>query len=1091
MLKSKTVLRSTLLMLTFLLFSGTMLMAQSRTITGTVTDSKGEAIIGASVIAKGSGQGTVTDLNGKFTLNVNASIKTITVSYVGMKSQDVTITSGTIKVVLEDDTKMLDEVVAIGYGTARKRDLTGSVTSLQGKTIEQIPVSGTAEALTGRLAGVQVTTADGSPDADILIRVRGGGSITGDNTPLYIVDGFPASNIRNIPPADIQSIDVLKDASSTAIYGSQGANGVVIITTKQAQGGKTRVSYTGYMQTKKLSKRLEVLNPYEYVLLNYEYGALGGEDGIKSFEKTFGVYGDIDLYKYQKGIDWQEDMFGANVVSHQQNLSLTGGNDKTNFSLSTTFNRDGGLMVNNDYTRFTTNFKLNHTISKNLKATFNLRMGDITVNGSGSSGGTYKIRTSQAVTSPAVRGLSDMIQIDPALMTEEEYEQWIRSQMSLSEQAQQYWKRRTEQTFNFLGGIDWSILKGLTYRVEGGYEYGFYDVKNYWGQYTTNASYVDGLPLVDWTKTNGAKMRVANTLTYVRKFNDVHNLNVLIGQELNSATSNNSYLYATGFGTDLTPDKIFANLGLGGATKNLSSSVALPKNMLSYFGRVGYNYKERYIFNATYRADGSSRFAPGNQWGYFPSAAVAWRIIEEPFLEGTKSWLSNLKLRYSFGEAGNDKIGGGQYKKTYSIQSTKTYGLNDIQNNYWGTSNTQLPNKELKWETSLTQNIGFDFGFLNEKISGTLEFYQNTNKNLLLEIPIVAPGYRTTYKNIGQTTGKGVELTLNTVFIQKKNISISGNFNISFNKSVVDKLADGMSLQEYASGWAGTDLKGYYDYRVQVGEPVGLIYGWVNDGYYTTADFEKYDVATKKYILKPGVPTSGMLGGRIGTRPGTAKFKDISGANGVPDGVVDDYDRTIIGKTAPVSVGGFGFNGRVYDFDFTMLFSYVYGNKVYNANKIASAQQYRTTNPNLLGFMKQANRYTYLNNETGEIVTDLETLAQMNEGANAKEYWSPFSFGNATVLPQSWAVEDGSFLRLQNVTIGYTVPKKFSRLISAEQFRLYGTFNNLWVLTNYSGYDPEVSTPVRGSSTSGLTPGVDYSAYPKSFSWTVGLNLTF
>jgi TonB-dependent SusC/RagA subfamily outer membrane receptor len=301
-------------MLTFLLFSGTMLMAQSRTITGTVTDSKGEAIIGASVIAKGSGQGTVTDLNGKFTLNVNASIKTITVSYVGMKSQDVTITSGTIKVVLEDDTKMLDEVVAIGYGTARKRDLTGSVTSLQGKTIEQIPVSGTAEALTGRLAGVQVTTADGSPDADILIRVRGGGSITGDNTPLYIVDGFPASNIRNIPPADIQSIDVLKDASSTAIYGSQGANGVVIITTKQAQGGKTRVSYTGYMQTKKLSKRLEVLNPYEYVLLNYEYGALGGEDGIKSFEKTFGVYGDIDLYKYQKGIDWQEDMFGANVV---------------------------------------------------------------------------------------------------------------------------------------------------------------------------------------------------------------------------------------------------------------------------------------------------------------------------------------------------------------------------------------------------------------------------------------------------------------------------------------------------------------------------------------------------------------------------------------------------------------------------------------------------------------------------------------------------------------------------------------------------------------------------------------------------------
>ncbi len=1065
--------------------------AQQKTISGTVTDSQGEPVIGASVVAKGTNQGTITDLNGKFTLNISPSVKTLTVSYIGMKTLEVTVSNGQMKITLEDEATALEDVVVIGYGTTKKRDLTGSVTSIQGKTIAEIPVTGTAQALTGRLAGVQVTTADGSPDAEILIRVRGGGSITGDNTPLFIVDGFPASNINDISPSDIQSIDVLKDASSTAIYGSQGANGVVIVTTKSAQGGKTQVNYSGFVTSKSLSKRMEVLNPYEYVMLNYELAALSSEDAVNSFERTFGVYDDLDLYKSVRGLDWQEDMFGADVVSNQHNLTLTGGNDKTKFSLSTTYNKDGGLMVNNDYTRFTTNFKLSHQLNKNLAATFNLRMSDTEVNGSGSSGGMYKIRTSQAVTSPATRGLSDQISVDPNLMSEEEYEQWLRANMSLSEQAQQYWKRRNDKTFNFLGSLDWTIIKGLVYRVEGGYQYGFGETKNYWGQYTTTASYVDGNPLVDWNKSNSTQKRIANTLTYSNKFAGDHDLSLLLGQEAVSYTSNYNYLYATGFGTDLTPDKIFANLGLGGATKNLSSYVAIPNNILSYFGRASYTLMDRYLFTATMRADGSSRFAKENQWGYFPSVATGWRIYEEPFMVNTKEWLSNLKLRLSYGVAGNNKIGGGQFMKTYSIQSTKTYGLGDIQNNYWAVSNSQLPNKDLRWETTYTKNAGIDFGFFNERISGTFELYDNTTKDLLIEIPIVAPGYTTTMKNIGQTTNKGMELTLNGVIANKKNFSLFGNFNIGINRSNVDKLAEGITVQEYASGWAGTDLKGYYDYHVEVGQPVGLIYGWVNDGYYTTDDFSSYNEATKTYVLKDGVPSIGMLGGRIGTRPGTAKFKDISGPNGNPDGIVNDYDREIIGRTAPKFTGGFGLNGTIYNFDYSVLFSYVYGNQIYNANKIASSQQYRTSNPNLLGFMSQDNRYTYLNNETGEIVTDLETLAAMNEGDNAKEYWSPFSFGNAVAVPSSWAVEDGSFLRLQNVTLGYTIPKNATKKLGIDQFRLYGTVNNLFILTNYSGYDPEVNTAVRSSSTSGLTPGVDYSAYPKSLAWTLGVNVKF
>ncbi len=1089
MQKHKTRAKSFALFLGMMLM-GAGLMAQQRNISGTVKDVSGEPIIGASVLVKGTSQGVITNMDGEYSISAPGSATTLTFRYVGKNPKDVAITSDVIHVILEDDQKVLDEVVVIGYGTARRRDLTGSVTSLQGKTIGQIPVTGTAQAMSGRMAGVQVTTADGSPDAEILVRVRGGGSITGDNTPLYIVDGFPAENINNVAPGDIQSIDVLKDASSTAIYGSRGGNGVVIITTKSAQAGKTQISYNGFMQSKQLAKRLDVLDPYEYVKLNYELAALNGTDGIKGFENRFGVYDDIDLYKYQRPIDWQNDMFGSSVISHQHNVSITGGTDKTKFSLSTTYNKDGGLMVNNDYTRLTNNFKLNHEISRKLSFNLNARLVDVTVNGSGTSGGTYKIRTTQAVTSPAVRGLSDQVVIDPALLTDEEYEEWLRSNMTLTEQAQQYWKRRKERSYNFQGGLDWKIIKGLTFRTEAGYEYGFRDNQNYWGEYTSNASYVDGKPLVDWTKTEVSRLRWANMLTYNTVINKNHNLTAMAGTEWNDYNSYNTYLYATGFGTDLTPEVIFANLGLGGETKNISSYYNEPDRGFSIFGRVNYNYMDRYLMAVTYRMDQTNRFAKGYQRGHFPALSAAWRINEEPFMAGTRDWLSNLKLRAGYGVAGNNNVKLGLSRASYKIMSTKTYGLNDVQNNYWGSASAQLPNPALHWEMGYTQNVALDFGFFDERLSGTFELYNNTAKDLLLEIPIVAPGYTATTLNIGQTSNKGFELTLNANIVQRKNVNINANFNYSMNKSNVDKLADGIQYQEYESGWAGTDLKGIKDYRVVVGRPVGLIYGWVSDGYYTTADFDSYDAAKSTYVLKSGVPTV-ALGGRIGVRPGTAKYKDLSGPNGSPDGVINDYDRTIIGETAPKFSGGFGFNGNVYNFDFTMLFSYVYGNKIYNANKIASSQQYRTSYPNMLSFMSQDNRYTYLDNATGNIVTDLATLAEMNEGANAKEYWSPFSFGNATVLPSSWAVEDGSFLRMQNLTVGYTIPRTVTKKFLAQQFRLYCTLNNLFVLTNYTGYDPEISSPVRGSSTSGLTPGVDYSSYPKSFSWTLGVNITF
>src|ERR1035437_6678301 len=443
------------ILLMFMLAFNTNIFAQKVIVKGTITDAaSGEPLIGTSVVVKGQKSGTVSDINGKFQLTVSDPNAVIVCTYIGYVKMETPLNGKTeLTFQLTMVQNSMEEVVVIGYGSKKKRDLTGSVTSVQGSILAMAPITSVGEALTGRLTGVQITTADGSPDAELIVRVRGGSSITNDNTPLYIVDGFPVGSLNAISPGDIQTIDVLKDASSTAIYGSRGANGVVIITTKSAKGGKTQVSYNAFMQTKKLSKRLTVLDPYQYVRLNYELAALNGTTGIASFNSQFGVYGDMDLYTYQMGHDWQNDMFGSSVVSNQHNLSITGGNDKTKFSLSTTYNKDGGLMVGNNYNRFNTYFKISHEISKNLLVNFNTRISNTVVNGSGSSGGTYKIRTSQAVTSPAVNGLSDFTTVDLSTMTDEELSQWTQAHMSLADQAAQYWKQTINRTFNFTGSL--------------------------------------------------------------------------------------------------------------------------------------------------------------------------------------------------------------------------------------------------------------------------------------------------------------------------------------------------------------------------------------------------------------------------------------------------------------------------------------------------------------------------------------------------------------------------------------------------------------------------------------------------------------
>ena len=1055
----------------------------------TVVDATGEAVIGASVLEKGTRNGGVTDLDGNITIKVQGD-NPIVVSYLGMKPQTVSVKGkSTLKVVLEDDNTTLNDEVVIGYGTVRKKDLTGSVATVTGQDLVKVPVSNVSEALTGKMAGVNITTTDGSPDAEVLIRVRGGGSITGDNTPLIVIDGFQGGKLSDISPNDIEDITVLKDASSTAIYGSEGANGVILITTKNAKAGKTQINYNGYLQTKKVSKRMDVLDTYEYVMSNYEYSALRGESALNSFYKQFGVFDDLYLYKSQKAIDWQEDLFGESTLSQSHNVSLQGGTDKTKFNLSGTYDYNSGLMPNNDFSRYSFLFKLNHDINKNLKFSMTARVNDQEANGQGTQGGTYKVRTEQALYGVATKGLSGMITPDFSTMSDDEIVEWQRANMSLAEQSEQYWRKRNNRGFVFNGALDWTTpLKGLKAHLEGGYTYGFNEVKNWYGSTTTQASYVGGNPLADWTKTNTSSIRESFTLTYDTKLNKIHHFNVMGGQEYRTSRSDNSAMSANNFSQAFTAEQVFANFGLG-TMQTMTGAVSANQNKVSFFGRVNYTLMDRYLLTFTLREDGSSQFADGHQWGFFPAAAASWRIIEEPWMAGAQSWLSNLKLRFSYGKVGNDKLPSYMFSQLYNTNSgSKRYGVGENANSHLAVT-TVLANPLLTWEKRTTRNLGIDFGLFRERLTGNIDFYWNNTDDLLINHNIAAPGYTTVWENSASTSNKGVELTLNAALVQSKNFTLNANFNIGFDKSNVKGLANGLEEMTFASGWASTDNKNQQDYIVRIGDPIGLVYGWKSDGYYTTADFASFDETTGVYTLKDGVPTTSLLGGTIGIRPGAMKLKDLNG-----DGVVDASDIDVIGDTNPDFAGGFGFNGNIYDFDFNINFTYRYGNDIYNANKIQTTSRYRAgTYPNMRDDMRQANAYSYINPETGVLLRSLEDLAYWNEGGNGKarkEMWSPFSTGDAVVVPTDWAMDDASFLRLQSLTVGYTLPETITKKAGIQRLRLYVTGTNLFVISSYPGFDPEVSSYARNSSYSGLTPGIDFSSYPKSRAFTFGLNVT-
>ena len=1048
--------------------------AQTITATGNVKDATGDPIIGASIVEKGNtSNGTITNLNGDFSLKVPANA-TLIVSYIGMKTQEIAIKGkNKIDVTLSDDTKALDEVVVIGYGTAKRKDITGSVATVSSEVLSTVPVASATEALQGKMAGVQITTTEGSPDAEMKIRVRGGGSITGDNTPLFIVDGFPVESISDIPASDIEDMTVLKDASSTAIYGSRGANGVILVTTKSGKEGKLSVSYNTYYSWKKMAKTLETLSATDYVKWQREYALLRGNES--KFTSLFGNWQDADLYENAPTNDWQDQVFGRTGNTFNHSLTISGGSDKTKFNMGYAHMNDKAIMLGSSFRRDNLSLKLNHKVNDKVSLDFSMRYANTTVNGAGANESKSEVSSADSrMKNVMIYPMFNFPDLSDSYDPDFQLTNPITSVYDTD-------RKQNRQTFNMNGSFSWEIFKNFKFKTEFGLDWYYNTDKKYYGPSTynarTNSSDTEGVhPMAYFADTQRKTFRNTNTVNY--NFKDIiknkdHNLNVLVGEETINKKSSLNDDRLSFFPVSFTASQAWA-LSSQGTPYSVDKYTNADDNLLSYFGRVNYDFQSKYLISGTFRADGSSKFSKGNRWGYFPSAAVAWRISSEKFMEKTQNWLDDLKIRFSYGTAGNNNIPADQTSPVWSSGSTTW--LNQFPS-YWtsgiasGQSGSYASNPDLKWETTVTRNVGLDYTLFGGKLTGSIEYYKNTTKDLLIAFPVSGSGYDYQYRNLGKTENKGFEISLTWNIISKKNYELSFNGNVGFNKNKVKNLG---TLSQYpaSSGWASTQIQD--DFIVKPGHSVGEIYGYVTAGR-EVSDFEDYYASGEKWVLKQDVANNAGVIGASYLRPGALKLKNIDDS----DNVIDEKDRTVIGNTNPKASGGFALSGRVYGFDLSANFTYSIGNDVYNANKIEYTSSYQYYYRNMIDIMAEGKRWTNLD-ANGNLVNDPAQLAALNANTTM---WSPYT----SYVLTDWAVEDGSFLRLSTLTVGYTLPQSLTRKVGINNLRFYATCYNVFCLTGYSGFDPEVST----RNKTALTPGVDYSAYPKSRQFVIGLNLNF
>lgn len=1032
-------------------------------VTGVVKDAEGLEVIGGSVSVKGvERSGTVTDIDGRYTIEVPSAKESVLLfSYVGMMPMEVKVDGReTIDVTMRGDNQVLNEVVVVGYGTQKRSDLTGSVVSVKGKDLEKTPTSDPLQALAGKAAGVQITQDDGEPGASISVRVRGGISITQSNEPLYIIDGFPSEDgLAGITPSEIETIDVLKDASATAIYGARGANGVVVITTKKGSDAdsKLQVNFDAYAGFRKVSKKLAVLDVPEFLLLDYERSlAFNGESGVLGFQNRYGSFADIaSNYADRPGIDWQEEALGRTASTQNYHVGINGGSNDLKYVFNYTYSKDQGAMILSGTDKHTVSLGVSQNTRKwltfNAKATYTEQK----TWGMGTSDQSTRFNKMEHILqyrpTAGIYGDDNSLLTGDDLLEDDEQNPMQSPIISANEEE----RERVTRNVLINGGFTITFNKYFSFRNSTGYRYQMDRRDEFYGEKSVIGKRSSIQSITQYSEST--QFQTSNVLTYNNR-HKYHKLTVMLGQEWVDNRSRWMRALVKNYPNN---DIGSADASLG-TPESVTSNVNYDNKILSFFGRANYNIGDKYLFTATLRADGSSKFSKRNKWGYFPSVSAAWRIGQEEIVERLGVF-SDLKLRAGYGLAGNNRVAS---YRSLDILTSAGYPSGD--NWLPGYAPYAIPDKDLKWESNATLNIGLDLGFFNQRLTIAPEFFYNRSSNLLLNSRVpTSSGFKTMLRNAGRTSNRGLDLAINSVNIVTRDFQWNTSLNFSVYRNRIEELSGEDYFLEEASF-------GYNDktHIIAVGGPVGQFYGYRTVGLYQVEDFD-YDAATQTYTLKEGQPTPMY---NTGVQPGYWKFEDTDG-----NGVIDENDKTVIGNATPTFFGGFTNNFTWRNFDASVFFTFSVGGKVLNATKLTNSQAGKSSY-NVLAVMDSSNRWMTID-ANGNTVTDPATLSAMNAGKTVASIYDTEQ-GDAYI--HSWAVEDASYLRLSNLSVGYTIPRHALRKLSIEKLRFYFTASNLFVVTGYSGFDPEVST--KGNN---LTPGVDFGAYPRNRSYVFGLNLTF
>ncbi|RKD92363.1 TonB-dependent receptor [Mangrovibacterium diazotrophicum] len=1026
---------------------------QQKKVTGKVTDREGISLPGVSVVVKGTTIGVITDIDGRFVLDVPQDA-ILLFSFMGMEPQEMVVGDQAIfDIVLKESLVDIDEVVVVGYGQMRRSDLTGSVVSVSSDAISKSVTTSVDQVLQGRAAGVQVQQNSGAPGASSSIRIRGIGSLNLSNEPIYVIDGViidgstsseTSNPLSSINPSDVVTMDVLKDASATAIYGSRAANGVIIITTRRGQKGEARITYDGYMGWQEMPTKLDLLNLREYAMHKNDRAAMG----IVEYDNNF-VRPDL----LGEGTDWQEELFNT-AMMNSNNLSVAGGTEKNTYAMGIGYLDQDGIAIGSGFKRLNLRGNFDTQVKEYLKVGINFAFSNSKQKTTVSDDSLIKTALKQTP-NVAVRNADGSFDGPDT-------DQYVQSNpVGLA-----MLKDNRNEKFNIRANtfMEATLVKGLTYRTEYAIDYGVGNGYKFTPTYTFGAL-SNEIREGSRSKSFSKYWSWRNILTFNREFG-VHNINFMLGQEMQE--SRYEYLYGsrTGYLTNGATD-----LDAGDATTATNSNNSWEASIASFFGRLFYSFNDKYLLTTTLRYDGSSKFHPDNQWGWFPSAALAWKISNEDFLKDNAT-INNLKLRLGWGTVGNENIPANAYSYTATYVSIPTN---------WGTGllagNT--PNEELQWETTYSSNIGLDLNMFQNRIEFIADVYYKKTKNLLLALPL--PGYVGTegqgatsspWVNIGSLENKGFELTLNTVNVDKGDFQWRSNLVFSMNRNKVRSLDTETSIinKTIQEGSEITVVT-----RTAVDEAIGQFYGYKVIGRFEKAtDFYYKNSAGE---LVPTALPEDMAIGENGVWIGDYMFKDMN-----EDGVINEEDRTFIGNPEPDFIFGIGNTFAWKGFDLNVYLTGSYGNEVVNYQRRWLENPRGNTN-----LLKSALGYAHLDLIDSEGPNDYRNIEIVSGDPYMPRMAASSASSTSNFRFSDRFVEDGSYLRIQSISLGYNFPRSVTNKLGVDNLKIYTNLQNVYTFTKYSGYDPEIGS----TNQDALMTGIDNARYPSPRIYTFGLNVTF